>query len=51
MAERALWLLENPVEAARRGSAARRLALEIMSPEKLNRHEIETYENLFRSKL
>ncbi len=46
MAERALWLLENPDEAARRGCAARRLALEMMSPEKLNRHEIEAYENL-----
>lgn len=49
MAERALWLLENPDEAARRGRAARRLALEMMSPEKLNHHEIEAYENLLRS--
>lgn len=50
MAERALWLLENPDEAARRGSAARRLALEMMSPEKLDRHEIDAYENLLRSR-
>jgi len=50
MAERALWLLENPDEAARRGCAARRRALEMMSPEKLNRHEIEAYENLLLSR-
>ena len=50
MAERALWLLENPDEAARRGKAARHLALEMMSPEKLNHHEIEAYENLLRSR-
>jgi glycosyltransferase involved in cell wall biosynthesis len=51
MAERALWLLENPDEATRRGRAARHLALEMMSPEKLNRHEIEAYESLFRSRI
>lgn len=49
MAERALWLLQNPDKAAQRGRAARRLALEMMSPEKLNRYEIEAYENLLRS--
>jgi glycosyltransferase involved in cell wall biosynthesis len=49
MAKRALWLLENPDEAARRGRAARRLALGMMSPEKLKCHEIEAYENLLRS--
>lgn len=49
MAERALWLLENPDEAAERGRAARRLALKMMSPEKMNYHEIEAYENLFRN--
>ncbi len=48
MAERALWLLENPDEAERRGSAARRLALVMMSPEKLSHHEIEAYDNLLR---
>ena len=50
MAERALWLLENPVEAARRGSAARRLALDMMNPEKLTRHEINAYEKLLWSR-
>lgn len=49
MAERALWLLENPVEASKRGKAARRLAMEMMSPEKLNSLEIEAYERLLRS--
>lgn len=49
MTEKALWLLLNPGEATKRGRAARRLALEMMSPEKLNRHEIEAYENLLRS--
>ncbi len=48
MAARALWLLDNPDEAARRGRAARRLALEMMSPEKLNRHEVAAYENLLQ---
>lgn len=48
MAEKALWLLENPDEAARLGRAARRLALEMMNPETLNRHEIEAYENLLQ---
>jgi len=50
MSVKALWLLNNPSEAARCGRAARRLALAMMSPEKLNRHEIEAYENLFRSR-
>ncbi len=50
MAEKALWMLENPEEASRRGGAARHLALEMMSPENLNRHEIEAYENLLQSK-
>lgn len=49
MASRAIWLLENLEEGARRGRAARLLALKMMSPEKLNRIEIAAYENLFRS--
>lgn len=50
MAERALWLLQNPNEAARLGAAARRLALQMMNPEILNRYEILAYENLLLSK-
>ncbi len=50
MAKRALWLLENPDEASKRGDAARRLAIEMMDPEKLNRHEIEAYERLLWSR-
>lgn len=49
MAERALWLLENPDEAARRGKAARRLAMEMMNPDELSNHEIAAYERLLRS--
>lgn len=49
MAARALWLLDNPDAAARRGRAARRLALEMMGPEHLNRHEVAAYENLLQS--
>lgn len=50
MAERALWLLRNPGQAAKYGKAARALALEMMSPENLSRYEISAYENLFRSR-
>jgi len=50
MAEKALWLLENPNEAAKYGRAARSLALEMMSPEKLSLHEINAFENLLRSR-
>ena len=49
MASTAIWLLKNPEEGARRGRAARLLALKMMSPDKLNRIEIAAYENLFRS--
>lgn len=49
MATRAIWLLKNPEERARRGRAARLLALKMMSPDKLNRHEISVYEKLFRN--
>jgi hypothetical protein len=49
MAEKALWLLENPDEAVKYGKAARSLALEMMDPRKLDYNETDAYENLLRS--
>ena len=49
-ANKAQRLLEDRSYAIGLGSAARRLALDMMSPGNLSQHEIQAYENLFRSR-
>jgi glycosyltransferase involved in cell wall biosynthesis len=46
MAEKALWLLDNPEIALKYGRAARSVALEMMCPDRLNCQEIEVYDRL-----
>ena len=47
MAQRAARLLDSPVRSRQLGLEARRVVMEMMDPETLTNHEIETYEALF----